>query len=180
MLQPYPQSEGQKIDATATEEMRWVMGVISAARTIRAERDIAPSKTLPVLLADGGAREHAWMRQNEHYLKLLARMESLTWLKAGSTTPESAMELVGQTKVLIPLGALINKQDELARIKKEIEKFEKELTKAKGKLANADFVARAPAHVVEQEQSRVAEFEAALVKLSAQRAQVEALPDNAP
>ncbi|MBI5611458.1 MAG: valine--tRNA ligase [Gammaproteobacteria bacterium] len=179
MLQPYPQSDGKKIDAPATEEMRWVMGVISAARTIRAERDIAPSKTLPVLLADGGAREHAWMQQNEHYLKLLARMESLTWLKAGSTAPESAMELIGQTKVLIPLGALIDKQAELARIKKEIDKFEKELTKAKGKLANADFVARAPAQVVEQEQSRVAEFEAALVKLSAQRAQVEALPDSA-
>jgi valyl-tRNA synthetase len=155
------------------------MGVISAARTIRAERDIAPSKPLPVLLADGGAREHTWMRQNEHYLKLLARMESLTWLKAGSTAPESALELVGQTKVLIPLGALIDKQNELARIKKEIEKFEKELTKAKGKLANADFVARAPATVVEQEQSRVAEFEAALVKLNVQRAQVEALPDSA-
>ncbi len=179
MLQPYPHSDGRKIDAPATEEMRWVMGVISAARTIRAERDIAPSKPLPVLLADGGTREHAWMQQNEHYLKLLARMASLTWLKAGSSAPESALELVGQTKVLIPLGALIDKLAELARIKKEIEKFEKELVKAKGKLANADFVARAPAQVVEQEQSRVAEFEAALAKLSAQRAQVEALPDSA-
>jgi valyl-tRNA synthetase len=154
------------------------MGVISAARTIRAERDIAPSKALPVLLADGGAREHAWMQQNEHYLKLLARMESLTWLEAGSSAPESAMELIGQTKVLIPLGALINKHDELARLKKEIEKCEKELTKAKGKLANADFVARAPAAVVEQEQRRVREFETALTKLSAQRTQVEAMPDT--
>jgi valyl-tRNA synthetase len=176
MRQPYPQADRQGIDSAASEEMRWVMGVISAARTIRAERDIAPSKSLPVLLADGSARERAWMQQNAHYLKLLARMESLTWLEAGQAAPESAMELVGQMKVLIPLGALINKQDELARIKKEIEKFEKELIKARGKLDNADFVARAPAAVVEQEKSRVADFEAALAKLAVQRRTVEALP----
>jgi valyl-tRNA synthetase len=86
------------------------------------------------------------------------------------------MELVGQMKVQIPLGALINKQDELARINKEIEKFEKELVKARGKLANADFVARAPAAVVDQEKQRVADFEAALIKLQAQKTTVEQLP----
>ena len=176
MLQPYPQSDPQRIDSAASDEMRWVMGVISAARTIRAERDIAPSKTLPVLLADGSARELHWMQQNAHYLKLLGRMESLTWLESGQNAPESAMELVGQMKVQIPLGALINKQDELARINKEIEKFEKELVKARGKLANADFVARAPAAVVDQEKQRVTDFEAALIKLQAQKITVEQLP----
>jgi len=89
------------------------------------------------------------------------------------------MQLVGQMKVLVPLGAFINKQEELARIKKEIERVEKETTKAKAKLANTDFVARAPKQVVEQEQKRVQEFEAALAKLRDQRAQVEALPDSA-
>jgi len=176
MHQPYPVKDMKLVDAAASEEMRWVMGVISAARTIRSERDIAPSKLLPVLLADGGKREHGWMKHNEHYLKLLARMESLTWLEAGKSAPESAMELVGQMKVLIPLGAMINKAEELARIQKEIDKTGKEITKAKGKLANADFVARAPAAVVEQEKQRVADFEAALAKLLAQKAQVEALP----
>ncbi len=176
MRQPWPKSDPKMIDAAASEEMRWVMGVIVAARTIRAERDISPAKTLPVYLADGSSREHAWMKHNQHYLKLLARMESLTWLEAGASAPESAMELVGNLKVLIPLGALINKQDELARIQKEIDKTEKEIIKAKGKLANADFVGRAPAAVVEQEKQRVADFEAALAKLNAQRVTVAALP----
>ena len=53
---------------------------------------------------------------------------------------------------------MINKQDELARIQKEIDKTEKEIIKAKGKLANADFVGRAPAAVVEQEKQRVIDF----------------------
>ena len=104
MRQPYPKSDPKNINAAASEEMRWVMGVIGAARTIRAERDISPAKTLPVFLADGSSREHAWMKHNQHYLKLLARMESLTWLETGASAPESAMELVGNLKVLIPLG----------------------------------------------------------------------------
>jgi valyl-tRNA synthetase len=177
MRKPYPRSEPGKIDAAASEEMRWVMGVITAVRSIRSNRDITPSRTLPVLLADGTSREHDWMTRNDHYLKLLARAESLTWLSAGATTPESAMELVGTMKVLVPLGAFINKQEELARIQKEIDKTVKEIAKARSKLANADFVARAPAAVVEQEKQRVADFEAALAKLNAQQAQVSALPD---
>jgi valyl-tRNA synthetase len=176
MLQPYPQADASAIDKDAVEEMRWVMAVISAVRAIRSGREISPAKALPVLLAEGNAREHEWMKRNEPYLKLLARTESLTWLEAGKAAPESALELVGNLKVLVPLGSFINKQDELARILKEIEKFEKELVKARAKLGNADFVARAPAAVVAQENQRVADFEAALTKLATQREQILALP----
>jgi valyl-tRNA synthetase len=177
MLEKYPQADMNIVNDEAIGETQWVMDVIGAVRSIRSARDIAPSKPLPVLLADGTEWQHKWMRQNGNYLKLLGRMESLTWLEAGKTAPESAMELVGQMKVLIPLGAMINKQEELARLKKEIDKTEKEIAKARGKLANADFVARAPAAVVGQEKQRVADFETALAKLAAQRAQVEALAD---
>ena len=175
MQQPYPVAEPGKVDATAIAEMQWAMAVIGAVRSIRSERDISPGKILPVLLADGTERERGWMERHAHYLKQLARAESLRWLGKGESAPESAMQLVGRMKVLVPLGAFINKQEEVARIKKEIDRVEKELMKAKAKLANPDFVARAPAQVVEQEKGRVAEFEAALAKLSQQRAQVEAL-----
>ena len=175
MQQPYPVAEPGKVDATAIAEMQWAMAVIGAVRSIRSERDISPGKILPVLLADGTEREHSWMERNGHYLRQLARAESLRWLGKGESAPESAMQLVGRMKVLVPLGAFINKQEEIARIKKEIDRVEKELAKAKAKLANQDFVARAPAQVVEQEKGRVAEFEAALAKLTQQRAQVEAL-----
>ncbi len=175
MLEPYPAADASKIDQTSAEEMQWVMAVIGAIRSTRSERDIAPSKLLPVLLADGGKQEHGWLERNAHYLKQLARTESVRWLANDEAAPESAMQLVGRMKVLIPLGAFINKAEELARLSKEIEKTEKEIAKAKGKLANQDFVARAPAHVVEQEKTRVTEFEAALAKLKDQRVHVEAL-----
>ncbi len=175
MLQPYPHSDARQLDPAAVAETRWVMGVITAARTVRSERDITPSKLLPVLLQNGSDQEHTWMQRNRHYLTSLARMESLTWLGGTDVAPESAMQLVGQLKVLVPLGAFINKHEELARLKNEIERTGKELAKARGKLANSDFVARAPKQVVEQELRRVREFEAILAELQKQRSQVDAL-----
>jgi valyl-tRNA synthetase len=177
MLQPYPELTPADVDLDAIEEMNWVMAVISAIRTIRSERDIAPSKLLPVLLADGSKQEHDWLARHAHYLHQLARTESVRWLAKGEATPESAMQLVGRMKALIPLGSLIDKRSELERLRKEMERIEKEQAKARTKLANSDFTARAPAHVVEQEKSRVAEFGASLASLKAQRAKVEALPD---
>ena len=100
----------------------------------------------------------------------------MNWLQANQVAPESAMALVGDTKLLVPLGSFINKGAELARLKKEIEKVEKEITKARGKLANKNFIDRAPKQVVDQEQKRVEDFETALVNLRNQRNKVEGLP----
>ncbi len=176
MREPYPRSDKEKIDATATDEMRWVMAVITGVRNIRGEMDISPGKPLPILLQDGSPADRKYLDTSRRYLASLARAESITWLDAGQHAPESATALVGRMKVLIPLGSLIDKQAELDRLGKEMDRIEKELSKAKTKLANPDFVARAPKNVVEQEQGRVQQFETALTNLRAQRAKVEALP----
>ncbi len=176
MLQPFPAADPARIDREASAEMQWVMAVVTAVRTLRSERDIAPGRMLPVLLAEGPAQEREWAARNERYLKPLARMESLTWLSAGESAPESVLALVGRLKVLVPLGSFIDKQAELARLNRESERLRKEIAKARAKLGNTDFIARAPAAVVEQERQRVADFEAALAKLASQQTQVAALP----
>lgn len=177
MRQPYPAVDTKEIDPGARRDMDWVMQVISGIRNVRASNDIAPSKLVPVLFADGASRDHDLLKRNQHYIATLARTESITWLNKGATAPESATVLVGELKVLIPLGSLIDKKAELARLQKEIAKTEKEIVKAKGKLANADFISRAPKNVVEQEQQRVKDFESALTNLATQHAKVAALPD---
>jgi valyl-tRNA synthetase len=176
MRQPYPKSQKGKIDAAATDEMRWLMAVITGIRNIRGEMDISPGKPLPLLFQDGSDIDKAHLEANRHYLVTLARAESISWLAKGKEAPESATALVGNMKVLVPLGSLINKQAELERLSKEMEKLDKELVKAKAKLANADFVARAPKNVVDQENQRVQQFETALANLRTQRTKVMALP----
>ncbi len=175
MRQPYPQARPEAIDRDAIEELRWVMAVVTGIRNIRGEMDIAPSKPLPVLFQDGWHTDQKYFERNRHYVTALARAESLTWL-GDAEAPESATALVGNLKVLIPLGHLIDKRAELERLSRELDRIAKDLAKAKTKLANADFVARAPKNVVEQEHARVQEFEAALASLRTQQAKVQALP----
>jgi valyl-tRNA synthetase len=176
MREPYPRSDKNLIDAGANEEMRWAMAVITGVRNIRGEMDISPAKPLPLWFQDGSSADKKYLEANRPYLVTLARAESINWLDKGQEAPESATALVGHMKVLVPLGSLIDKQAELERLGREMEKIEKDLSKARTKLANPDFVARAPQNVVEQEQGRVQQFEAALVNLRNQRAKVEALP----
>jgi len=176
MRDPYPLADATVIDHEAVKEMRWVMNVIAGIRNIRGEMDIAPSKLLPVLLQDASAQDMAFLERNRATLATLARTESITCLKPGDAAPESATALVGNMQVLVPLGSAINKQAELERLSKEMEKIEKDLQKAVTKLANSDFVARAPQQVVEQENERVRQFESALASLRAQHVKVAALP----
>jgi valyl-tRNA synthetase len=176
MREPYPRLENNLIDPGAAEEMRWAMAVITGVRNIRGEMDISPGKPLPLMFQDGSPADKKYLEANRPYLATLARAESINWLDKGQEAPESATALVGHMKVLVPLGSLIDKQAELERLGKEMEKIEKDLSKARTKLANPDFVARAPQNVVEQEQGRVQQFEVALVNLRNQRAKVEALP----
>jgi len=176
MREPYPLTDATAIDHEAVKEMRWVMNVIAGIRNIRGEMDIAPSKLLPVLLQDASVQDLTCLERNRATLATLARTESITCLEPGDTAPESATALVGNMQVLVPLGSVINKQAELERLNKEMEKIEKDLQKAVTKLANSDFVARAPKQVVEQENERVRQFESALASLRAQHVKVAALP----
>jgi len=176
MREPYPRPEKEKTDPSATEEMRWTMAVIAGVRNIRGEMDISPGKPLPLLVQDGSAMDKKYLDAQRHYLVALARAESIGWIVKGQEAPESATALIGHMKVLIPLGSLINKQAELERLSKEMEKIEKDLSRAKAKLANPDFVARAPKNVVERENRRVQQFETALANLRSQRSKVEVLP----
>ena len=172
MLQPYPEADPAAIDTEAEAEMRWVMEVILGVRRIRGEMNIAPSKTLPVLLRHGSDQDRGYLERHRPFLQALARVDAITWLEAGEPAPESATALVGDLQVLIPLAGLIDQAAESARLGKEIEKLRKELDRGEAKLANPSFVDRAPAEVVEKERVRVAELRAAVGTLEEQLARM--------
>src|SRR5690606_37824054 len=105
----------------------------------------------------------------------LGRLESITWLEAGEQAPEAAIALVGEMKVLVPMAGLIDKDAELARIDKQRNKLRSDLERARNKLANPNFVDKAPAAVVEQERQRMADKESALATLVEQYRRISAL-----
>ncbi|MDX1353740.1 MAG: class I tRNA ligase family protein, partial [Thiomicrorhabdus sp.] len=175
MLETYPEADETKIDSAAVAELEWVKQFIVGVRKIRSEMDIAPSKALPVLLAGLNANDQAWLDNNRIYLQSLAKLESITVLQSEAEAPESAVALVGEMKVLIPMAGLIDKDAELARLSKEIGKLQGEIKRLSGKLNNAGFVAKAPEDVVANERKKLSDYETALKNLEAQNEKIQQL-----
>lgn len=175
MLQPYPQVNTSLIDETATADLEWLKAVITAIRNVRGEMNIAPSKPLSILLRNLGSDEQRRLTENESFLMNLAKLDSIKVLAAGEQAPASAAQLIGSMDLLIPMAGLIDKDAELSRIAKQLEKTQQELARVAGKLSNEGFVAKAPEAVLEKERAKQAELEQAVAKLQAQQAEIAAL-----
>jgi len=168
MLQPYPESNEDLIDPVAERELEWVKQFIMGVRKIRSEMDIAPSKKLDILLANLNEQDQQWLSQNKTSLTTLAKLNTLTQLDNEQSAPESAVTLVGEMKILIPMAGLIDKTAELNRLNKEIQKLEADIQRVTNKLSNESFIAKAPEAVVEKEKLKLVETEKALSNLKEQ------------
>ena len=175
MLQAYPQIDDSLVDSTATADLEWLKAVITAIRNVRGEMNIAPSKPLSILLRNVNSEEQRRLSENESFLMNLAKLEHITVLAAGVPAPTCATQLIGNMDLLIPMAGLIDKDAELSRIAKQLEKTQQELARVAGKLSNAGFVAKAPEAVLEKERAKQAELEQAVAKLQAQQAEIAAL-----
>jgi valyl-tRNA synthetase len=173
MTQAYPET-GTRDEAVETE-MRWVMDFIQGVRNIRGEMDIAPSKRFDVLLANASAADLARVEPSRPYLERLAGVQSIRPLAAGEAEPASAVALLGQLRILVPLAGLIDVQAEIGRLDKKLAKVRQEIAKCTGKLGNEKFVSGAPAEVVAQERARLADFSREAEQLDAQLVRMRSL-----
>jgi valyl-tRNA synthetase len=175
MLQPYPVADESLIDTAAITEINWVMSFILGVRRIRGEMNIAPGKPLPVFLQNGSAFDQSWVTDYQMYLLKLGRLESIKWLSSDEAPPESAIALIGDMKILIPMAGLIDRDAELARLEKEIQKIKNELPRIEGKLNNPAFVDKAPPEVIEKEKIKLADLHSSLDNLEQQKTKISAL-----
>lgn len=171
MLQHYPQSSDYSEDAAAETEMHWAMEFILGVRRIRGEMNISPSKPVPVILENMSANDQAFLENQQPLLKFLARLESVESLQ-GEPPPSAVALMPGGMRIHLPMAGLIDKDAELKRLDKEIEKVSKNLEGCKRKLSNESFVRNAPAEVVAQEKKRVEEMEGTLKELGVQRERI--------
>ncbi|MFC5740196.1 valine--tRNA ligase [Dyella tabacisoli] len=172
LQRPWPDAAAIPTDDAASAEVEWFKNVLSGIRRIRAEMNIAPGKTIPLLLADGDANDRLRTAKFATQISFLARVEAPQWIESSANEPAAAAAVVGSLRVLIPLAGLIDLGAEKARLGKEIGRIETEIKKCEGKLGNANFVANAPAEVVMQERQRIADWN---VQLGALREQAQKL-----
>ena len=174
-LQSYPISDPSLIDEQAISEIEWVKQVVMGVRRIRSEMNINPGKKLPLLLSGADSSDTAKLDAHRNLLTVLAKLESIQIIQAGESEPESAVALVDQLKLLIPMAGLIDKEAEMQRLSKQIEKLTTQVKSLQGKLSNKGFTDKAPAAVVEAEQQKLNDASAALESMQAQREKIAAM-----
>jgi valyl-tRNA synthetase len=168
MLRSYPVTGDVDDNSDAVADIEWVRQFILGVRQIRGEMDISPGKTLPILLQHATESDLRRSEQHEILLQRVGRVESVSQLADDEEPPASATALLGDLRLLVPMKGIIDVDAERARLEKQKQKVETDLTRTTAKLANEKFVNNAPADVVTLERQRAAEFTKTISQLDEQ------------
>lgn len=175
MTQAFPTFDEALVNDDAVAQINWIKDVITAVRNIRAESNIAPSKGLDLLLRNLSAEEQNTLENNRALMQIMAKLDSVKVLAPSEEAPLSVAKLVGNAELLVPMAGFINKETELARLNKEIEKLVGEVKRIESKLGNEAFVAKAPEAVIAKEREKMQDYQSGLEKLRAQYVCIENL-----
>ena len=166
MLAAYPRADLSRLDEASEAKVERLKALAYACRNLRGEMNVSPALRMPLLVAGGGD-------EISEFAAILQALGKLSEVQIVNDMPTDAMApvaVVGETRLMLKVEIDIAAERE--RLAKEIEKLEKQISIAQGKLSNEGFVARAPAAVVEQEKQRVADFTATLEQLKPQLAKL--------
>ena len=168
-------SVAESENPAAEHDIEWLKGMIQGVRRVRSELNLPPGKQLDIWLQSGDEEDRSLHHRFGDVISHLGRIQTSTWVDEGADTSECAVALVGDLKVLIPLTGLVDVEEELARLNRQLIREQQDLKKSEGKLGNKRFVDNAPAAVVEQERERLATHKANLKNLNSQIRQLESM-----
>jgi valyl-tRNA synthetase len=161
-LAPWPKREGLD-DLAAEAEIGWVVDLVTAVRSVRAEMNITPATAIPLVLVAASTATQARASRWDETMRRLARLSDISFAERA---PQGAVQLIVRGEVAaLPLKGVIDFAAEKARLEKEMARVTSDIARIDAKLANADFVARAPEDVVEGEREKREEAEARRLKI---------------
>jgi valyl-tRNA synthetase len=175
MLAQWPEADDEKINREAEAEMEWLKSIIVAVRTIRSESNIPPGEQLALILGNTVSDDSARATRHRQALAKLAKVASITIASPDEEQPPTLSALAGTIEVMVPMAGVIDVDKELARLDKELDRLTAERSRLVGKLNNDNFVARAPADVVDKERAKLADIETSISSVTAQKSKMEEL-----
>ncbi|MDX1575243.1 MAG: valine--tRNA ligase, partial [Kiloniellales bacterium] len=167
----WPVFDDALIDPEGAAEIDWVARLIGEVRAVRAEMNVPPKTRIDLLLKDAGEEVLARAAAHGELLRSLARLDKIDALD-GEVPEGSAQIVLDDATAVLPLGAVIDLDQERARLSREKQKQESEIAKLDKKLANEQFLAKAPPEVVSEQRERREEAAAACDKIAAALAQI--------
>ena len=156
MLAKFPEFTSSLDYPEARQEMEVVMNAIRAIRTRRSEMNVPPSRKAKVYIAteqkETFEQTFTDLSQKENGAPFICKLASASEVEVGSSFDlDGAVTVVtAEAKIYIPMNELVDKEEELSRLNKELAKTEKMLAQSEGKLNNQGFIGKAPANVVEK------------------------------
>ncbi|WP_455330986.1 valine--tRNA ligase [Exiguobacterium profundum] len=168
----YPTRRDDLHFADSVPAFEAVMNVIRSVRNIRAEVNAPMSKPIQLFISTSDDATQGYLSANEMTIGKFTNATELE-IECGLTAPDKSMSaIMTGAELFIPLADLINFEEEIARLEKEVAKYEKEVERVQKKLGNQGFIAKAPAHVIDEEKAKEKDY---LDKRDAVRARLEEL-----
>ncbi|WP_309605255.1 valine--tRNA ligase [Phenylobacterium sp.] len=165
MTAPWPQLPSSLIDPQADAEIGLIVETIAEGRSVRAELNVPNSARPPLLVIDATAAQRQVLRDAA---PLIMQMLRVAEVRIADAPPPGAIPYVVEGATLaLPVAEFIDVAAERARLGKDVASLASDIAHTARKLGNADFVARAPEEVVEENRERLAEALAAKAKLEA-------------
>ena len=175
ITKPFPEIDETLISKKSELEISWLQEFVLGIRQIRGEMNISPGRPLTCFIQNPNTSDEAYIKNNLSLISTLAKLDDIKPLSKNNSAPESATALVGEMKILIPLAGIVDKEKEILRLNKEIEKLVKKQQQYASKLNNKKFISGAPKEVVEKEQSKLSSVEKALKGLELQLKKISSL-----
>jgi valyl-tRNA synthetase len=143
---------GDFSDPAAEAEIGWVVDLVTAIRSVRAEMNIAPATLTPLVLVGATAETKGRAQRWNDVVRRMARLADISF---ADQAPEGAVQLLVRGEVAaLPLKGVIDLSAEKARLDKELAKAEADIKRVDAKLGNEKFVANAPEEIVEEEKEK--------------------------
>ena len=166
MIADWPQQSVSQIDEEAESDMQTLIEIVRTVRNIRSEYNVEPAKRIPAYVAAGDS--FAMIEKYQEILVSLARLDG-DELRLTRIMTDKPQQVVGQVisggiEIYLPLAGMIDLEAERNRCQAEIVQLEKRMAGSRAKLANAGFVNKAPAHVVQGERDKLADLQLQLTK----------------
>ncbi len=150
-------------DVEAEAELGWVIDLVSAIRSVRTEMNVAPSVEMPLVLITSSATTQ---RRTQRWGETIQRLARISRISQASSAPQGAVQLIVRGEIAaLPLAGVIDLAAENARLQKEMARVASDIARIDAKLANGDFLRRAPEEVIEGEREKREEAAARRCKI---------------
>ncbi|HEY2382120.1 MAG TPA: valine--tRNA ligase, partial [Terriglobia bacterium] len=166
MIAAYPEFDPELVDERAEAQTELIQEIIVKVRNIRSEMNVDAKQTVPVRIAVTDPELTELLSDAREYVFKLAQVSRLEVVSQLSGDKLSARAVAGGLSLEVPLAGLIDVETERARLKKELEKAQREIDGLERKLSQASFIERAPKEVVEENRRRLADYQDQAAKLN--------------